>query len=165
MSDADRSDTSEPGRQAAPGDPDGATRELLARYWEDLLSLEPILATEVGDERFDDRLPDPTEDGRVRREMIQRSALTAVEGIERSALDVNTRTTLDVMEAIARRDLDDLEYRFDRFSTVLHMWGPPGLLAEVGSLQRADTRERQDRYLRRLQAFRMARALQESLKD
>jgi len=134
-------------------DVDQPARELADRYWEDLLALEPILATEVGDERFDERLPDPSEEGRARREAIQRAALTALEGIERSALDVTTRTTLDVMEAIARRDLDDLEYRFDRFGAVLHLWGPPGLLAELGSLQRADTRERRERYLRRLKAI------------
>src|SRR5207244_4701913 len=128
-------------------------RELADRYWEDLLALEPLLATEVGDERFDDVLPDPSEEGRAKRETVQRAALTALEGIERGALDVTTRTTLDVMEAIAHRDLDDLEYRFDRFGAVLHLWGPPGLLAELGSLQRADTRERRERYLGRLKAI------------
>src|SRR6266566_1874219 len=132
-------------------DQDGHAKELVDRYWDDLLELEPLLGTEVGDERFDDRLPDPTEEGRARREMVQRGALTAIQGIERSALDENTRTSLDVMEAIARRDLDQLEYRMDRFQSVLHLWGPPGLLAELGSLQRADTPERQERYLRRLQ--------------
>ena len=53
--------------------PDGGTPDevrsrdlaqaLVDRYWEELLELEPILGTEVGDERFDDRLPDPTEAG------------------------------------------------------------------------------------------------------
>jgi len=133
-------------------DHDRQARELVERYWEDLLELEPLLATEVGDERFDDRLPDPSEEGRARREMVQRGALTAIEGIERSALDEGARTSLDVMEAIARRDLDQLEYRMDRFQAVLHLWGPAGLLAELGSLQRADTPERQERYLRRLKS-------------
>ena len=31
---------------------------LVDRYWERILEFEPILGTEVGDERFDDRLPD-----------------------------------------------------------------------------------------------------------
>ena len=39
-------------------------RAVADRYWDDLLELEPILGTEVGDERFDDRLPDPTAAGR-----------------------------------------------------------------------------------------------------
>jgi uncharacterized protein (DUF885 family) len=133
-------------------DRDRQAREVIDRYWDDLLELEPMLGTEVGDERFDDRLPDPGEEGRARREMVQRGALTAIQGIERSALDETTRTTLDVMEAIAKRDLDQLEYRMDRFHAVIHLWGPPGLLAELGSLQRADTPERRERYLLRLQA-------------
>ena len=42
-------------------------RAVADRYWDDLLELEPILGTEVGDERFDDRLPDPTAAGRPPR--------------------------------------------------------------------------------------------------
>jgi uncharacterized protein (DUF885 family) len=126
--------------------------ELAERYWEDLLELEPMLGTEVGDERYDDRLPDPSEEGLAHRADVQRRALAELEGIDRSALDVTARTTLDVMEAIAQRDLDSVEYRFDRFTAVVHIWGPAQLLAELASRQRADTDERRERYLRRLQA-------------
>jgi uncharacterized protein (DUF885 family) len=136
--------TDQPARQEA--------RQLIDDYWEQLLELEPILGTEVGDERFDDKLPDPSEAGRDRREGIQREALRRLEGIDRSDLDVTTRTTLDLLEAIAQRDLDALKYRFDRFGAVLHLWGPGSLLAIVGSLQQADLPERQERYLRRLEA-------------
>ena len=41
-------------------------RSLADRYWEDLLELEPMLGTMIGDERFDDRLSDPSEAGRER---------------------------------------------------------------------------------------------------
>jgi uncharacterized protein (DUF885 family) len=128
-------------------------RSLVDRYWEELLELEPILGTEVGDERFDDRLPDPTESGLAERERIQRRALAEVEAIDRATLDPSLRTTLDVLEAIARRDLDAIEHRFDRFGVANHMWGPGALLAQIASLQRADTPERLDRYEARLRAF------------
>jgi uncharacterized protein (DUF885 family) len=133
-------------------DANQGARELADRYWDDLLELEPILGTEVGDERFDDRLPDPTENGRARRQQVQSAALTTIGAVDREALDAVTRTTLDVMEAIATRDLESLQYRFDRFGAVSHLWGPGNLLAEIGSRQRADTPERLDRYLARLRA-------------
>src|SRR5436190_22899307 len=112
-------------------DADLGARELADRYWDDLLELEPILGTEVGDERFDDRLPDPTEDGLARRQQVQSAALTTIGAVDRASLDVVTRSTLDVMEAIATRDLESLRFRFDRLGAVSHLWVPGNLLAEV----------------------------------
>ncbi len=128
-----------------------AARTLVDWYWEHLLKIEPILGTEVGDERFDDRLPDPSEAGLADRERLHRGALRTLEKVDRARLDLVTRTTLDVLEAIARRELESIEYRLDRFRAVTHLFGPGNLLAEIGSLQRADTPERLDRYLGRLE--------------
>jgi uncharacterized protein (DUF885 family) len=134
-------------------DAHSAARELADRYWDDLLQLEPLIGTEVGDERFDDRLPDPSEEGIARRESVQRDALASLAALDRTGLDVVTRTTLDVMQAIAARDLARIEFRLDRFDPVSHLWGPGNLLADIGSLQRADTPERLERFLRRLAAI------------
>src|SRR6266511_2692500 len=135
-------DASPPRRTALMTDNEEKARALVDRYWEDLLQLEPILGTEVGDERCDDRLPDPSEAGLAHREAVQRGAIADLAGIDRSSLDVSTRTTLDVLEAIALRDLDAIEYRFDRFSAPLHIWGPAGLIAELASRQPVDMPER-----------------------
>ena len=54
---------------------DPQARALIDRYWDGLLESEPILGTAVGDERFDDRLPDPSDAGRAARETLHRSAL------------------------------------------------------------------------------------------
>jgi hypothetical protein len=56
-------------------EPIETARELVDRYWEKLLALEPLLGTMVGDERYDDRLPDPSDAGRAARETLHRSAL------------------------------------------------------------------------------------------
>jgi uncharacterized protein (DUF885 family) len=126
---------------------------LVDRYWEGLLQLEPLIGTMVGDERFDDRLSDPGEAGRERRRSFQQGALDELAGIDRSGLDVTMRTTLDVMESIAQREVAELAHRFDRLQAVSHLWGPGQLLAELGSMQRADTPERLERYLARLGAI------------
>lgn len=140
----DRSDTSRP---------TGAARELADRFWDGLLSIEPLFATVVGDERFDDRLPDPSEEGLTRRRDFYDSALAELEGLDRSALDEDDRTTLAVLEAASRRELDSIRYRMDRFFAVTHLFGPGNMLAEMGTLQRADTPERLGRYIARLSAL------------
>jgi uncharacterized protein (DUF885 family) len=127
-------------------------RELADRYWEQMLELEPLVGTMVGDERFDDRLPDPSEVGRDRNASIQRSALEGIGQVDRASLEVVLRTTIDMIESIAQRQLSDVEHRVDRLSVASHLWGPGQLLAELASMQRADTPERLDRYVARLHA-------------
>src|SRR6266540_436400 len=127
-------------------------RALVDDYWEGLIEADPLLGTLVGDERFDDRLPDPSEAGRSKRQAMHRRALRQLEAIDRNVADVGVRTSLDMLEAIALRDLAEIEHRLDRLRVVSHLWGPGQLFGELGSLQRADTPERLDRYLARLAA-------------
>jgi uncharacterized protein (DUF885 family) len=127
-------------------------RALVDSYWEGLIEADPLLGTLVGDERFDDRLPDPSEEGRSKREAMHRRALEGLKAVDRDVPDVGVRTSLDMLEAIALRDLAEIEHRLDRLRVVSHLWGPGQLLGELGSLQRADTPERLDRYLSRLAA-------------
>src|SRR4249919_2202325 len=128
------------------GDDGTAADRLLERYWEGLLEVEPLLGTAIGDERFDDRLPDPGTDGRAERERLHRGALEELGLLEVDELDEDRRVSLDILEAIARRDLAVLEHRTDRLTAVSHLWGPAGLVGELASLQRADTPERIERY-------------------
>jgi uncharacterized protein (DUF885 family) len=138
--------TDQPGPTRRPG----PARELAERFWDGLLAIEPLFATVVGDERFDDKLPDPSEEGLARRRDFYDSALADLEGLDRSALDQDERTTLAILEAASRRELDSIRYRLDRFYAVTHLFGPGNMLAEMGTLQRADTPERLDRYVARL---------------
>ena len=130
-----------------------AAAALVDRYWEGLLEIEPLIGTMVGDERNDDRLADPGEAGRERRLAFQQGALDELAGIDRSSLDVTMRTSLDVLESIAQRDVAEIAHRFDRLQAVSHLWGPGQLLAELGSMQRADSSERLDRYVERLSSI------------
>jgi len=129
-----------------------AARDLVDRYWEQLLEDEPILGTMVGDERYDDRLSDPSEAGRAARLTLHRSALEELALLDRDLDDEDLRTTLDVLEAIAAREIAALDHRLGRLSAVSHLWGPGGLIGELASMQRADTPERLDRYVARISA-------------
>ena len=68
------------------GDDGIAADRLLERYWEGLLEVEPLLGTAIGDERFDDRLPDPGPAGRAERGSLHRGALEQPELLERAAI-------------------------------------------------------------------------------
>ncbi|HEX9122630.1 MAG TPA: DUF885 domain-containing protein [Actinomycetota bacterium] len=129
-----------------------AVRDFVDRYWEHLMELDPTLGTMVGDERFDDRLPDPSQDGRARREAVHREALRALAGLDHTVEDVALRTSLDMAEAISTRELASIDHRLDRLWAVSHFWGPAQLLGELGAMQRADTPQRLERYLARLAA-------------
>lgn len=134
-------------------DAEQEARAFADRFWDQILELEPILGTQVGDERFDDRLPDASEEGLARRQGIYAGTLQALGELDRDALGEEARTTLSVAEAIAASGLDAITHRLDRFSAVSHLFGPGQLLAELGSLQRVDTPERADRYRGRLAAI------------
>jgi uncharacterized protein (DUF885 family) len=126
---------------------------LADRAWEDLLEREPTFATAIGDERYDDRLPDIGEEGRATSETRNRAALAELATIDRAGLDVTLRTTMDVLEAIATQALAAIEHRTDRLYVVNHFVGPGVLLGDIASIQRTDTPEHVDRYEQRLRAL------------
>ena len=86
--------------ETTTGKAEAARRALQVAdgFWERLLEHEPVLGTAVGDERFDDRLPDPSDEGRDALEALCRESLAAAAEIDRTGLDVIMRTTLDVLE-------------------------------------------------------------------
>jgi uncharacterized protein (DUF885 family) len=132
---------------------DEQVRDFADRYWDDVLALKPLLGTQIGDERFDEQLPDLTDKGREKAFAIHRQALKDAEGFALESLGREDRTSLAMVKGLARIELDALEQRFDLFDVLSHMWGPGTLLATLGSLQRADTTERLERYVTRLKAF------------
>jgi hypothetical protein len=67
--------------------PDADVLDPADRYWRDLLRLNPIWAIQVGDERFDDRLPDL---GAALSDAlsVHRAALGQTASMHRSVLDM-----------------------------------------------------------------------------
>jgi uncharacterized protein (DUF885 family) len=130
-----------------------AARALADRFWDELLEREPTFATAIGDDRYDERLPDIGESGRALTETRNRAALQELAAIDRSELDVTLRTTLDVLEAIATQAFEAVELRTDRLYVANHFVGPGVLLGDIASIQPTDTPERVERYLARLHAL------------
>ena len=84
-------------------------RDLVDHYWEGLLERDPLMGTFIGDERYDDRLPDLGADGRAAEETACRQALEALAGIDPDTLDDSDRADVDVMRAICERSLARIE--------------------------------------------------------
>jgi uncharacterized protein (DUF885 family) len=135
----------------------GAVR-IVDAYWERFLAVEPLFATAVGDARFDDALPDPSEEGRAERQRVHSGLLEAAAGVDASGLDPEERRTLLLAGALARRELGCLTHNLDRLWAVGHMpighrHGPGLLLGVMAFQQPAETASQRAAYLRRLAAF------------
>ena len=83
---------------------------------------------------------------------MHRAALEQTARLHPEELDFEERTALLMVAALARVELAALEQHFERFAVLSHMGGPGTLLATLGSLQRADTAERLEHYVARLNA-------------
>jgi uncharacterized protein (DUF885 family) len=112
-----------------------------------------MLGTMSGDERHDHELSDPGPAGRAASDGLQRAVLADVAPLDRTGLDEVLRTTLDIVDAMAHRYLAATENRTDLLAPASHWFGPANLLAEIGSLQQADTPERLDRLETRIRAL------------
>lgn len=128
-------------------------RPLVDRYWEDLLRLDPLLATSIGDDRFDDHLPDPSSAGLEAAARVHQGLLTDLAAIDRSSVDPDLQATLDIAESTARDELAAVSLRLDRIHHVDHLLGPISLVGYLAAIVRADDDERVARYCARLRAF------------
>jgi len=127
--------------------------QLTSDAWEGLLQREPLIGTFVGDERYDDRLSDPSETGRSAEEAAARAGLQELADLDRADLDEARQLTADIYEAICSRVLARLEHRLDLLDVANHMNGAVSTLGQIATLQRADTPERVARLDARLRAF------------
>jgi uncharacterized protein (DUF885 family) len=129
------------------------TRTLADRYWEEILEINPLLATQVGDERFDDRLPDPSPEGIERRRSVHAAALAAALRLREGTTDATDLGICDTVEAIAAPEIAAIDLGMHRFAPIDQLWGPGTLLDQLASIQSAETPEEIARYLRRLESI------------
>ena len=95
---------------AAAADPAPALHALFAEEWEYTLREDPLFATSVGDNRYNDRLPSQSPADQARRAEHQRQALDRLHAIDRTRLAEPDRVSYDLFE---RELADDLaQFRF-----------------------------------------------------
>jgi uncharacterized protein (DUF885 family) len=126
---------------------------LADRFWESILELQPTTATMYGDERYADRLEDPSEAGRAKALALWRSARREAEAIPTEGLSVEDRITIDMIKVLCDLGIEEHEQRTDLLRVVDQMGGPQTLLPVVTQFQPADTPERLEKYTARLHAY------------
>jgi uncharacterized protein (DUF885 family) len=126
---------------------------LAGRFWEAFLARNPGWATVFGDERYDDRLDDPSETGRARElaalDELERDAAE----LESSELSTEDRVTLDILRVIAHMRREYHAHRLWQMDGIDQMTGPQTLPTDLARFQRVDTPERLARLIARLDAY------------
>jgi uncharacterized protein (DUF885 family) len=95
-----------PGASAASA----GLHRLLEEEWAARLREDPLLATSVGDHRYDDCLPSVALADLERAAQRRRSTLTRLQAIERGRLDAEDRISFDMLARELRDDLADHEF-------------------------------------------------------
>jgi uncharacterized protein (DUF885 family) len=127
--------------------------DLADRFWEAILELNPTTATIYGDERYADRLEDPSPAGRARvRELMERTA-AAAEAIPPDGLPTEDRITRDMLLVIAELQIEEDDQGMHQLRVVDQMGGPQQVLPQMTQFQPVDTPERLEAFIGRLRAY------------
>src|SRR3954454_10035699 len=122
----------------------GSAVDLADRFWQWFLSRSPIYATVLGDERYDDRLPDATDFGRAEERTALRAFLEDAKAVDRDGLSQEDTITVDMLRAVAEISIRQLDHDLPHFEAVDQAGGPGPLPGAVSRFQRVDTTERVD---------------------
>jgi uncharacterized protein (DUF885 family) len=125
---------------------------LLAEAWEADLRENPLLATSVGDHRYDDRLPSLLPADLERRASVARAQLLRLRAVDRGALSPADRVSHEMFERRLRETLEEHRFRTWR----IPITSDSGFHTEIARLHQemplANTRDYEN-YLARLRAI------------
>ena len=133
--------------------PASPVNDLADRFWEAILELNPTTATIYGDERYADRLEDPSEAGRAKdRALMERTASEAA-ALDTDGLPTEERITRDMLQVIADLSIEQDDQRMWQLGVVDQMSGPQQLLPQLTQFQPVDTPARLEAFIARLHAY------------
>ncbi|MGH2384088.1 MAG: DUF885 domain-containing protein [Candidatus Limnocylindria bacterium] len=133
-------------------DPNAAVNDLADRFWDGVLERDPLWATLLGDERFNDRWPDLGAYGRASDEAAYRSVLAEAQAIPADGLDPEQVITRDLLILVAENQLEALAQKQYQLA-IDHMSGPQIWPAQVAQYQPVDSPERVELLLTRYSAY------------
>jgi uncharacterized protein (DUF885 family) len=133
-------------------DPNAAVNQLADRFWDGVLERDPVFATILGDDRWDDRLPDLGATGRAADEAAFRETLAGAEPIDPAGLDPEQVITRDMLILVASTYLEALEQKQYQLA-INHIFGTQTMPVRIAQYQVADTAEGLERLLTRFNAY------------
>ncbi|MEP7128568.1 MAG: DUF885 domain-containing protein, partial [Chitinophagales bacterium] len=106
---------------------------LLAQYYDDHLKLFPLEATQSGDNRFNDQLPnDMSADFRSREKMMLGQYLDSLEKYDRAMLNANDQMSYDVLKWELTISMERLQYPED-LMPINQFWSLPLTMGQLGA--------------------------------
>ncbi|CAN5493076.1 hypothetical protein BH20CHL7_BH20CHL7_17260 [soil metagenome] len=130
-----------------------AVNDLAERFWEGILALNPTTATFYGDERYADRLEDPSPAGRAQQRSLAETVAREAAAIPTDDLSTEDRITRDMLQVIGELHAEEDDQGLHQLRVVDQMGGPQQLLPQLTSFQPVDTPERLDAFIARLRDY------------
>ena len=127
-------------------------QRLLDEEWEARLREEPLLASSVGDHRYDDRLPSVAPADLERAVARRRATLDRLQAIDRAGLDTQDRISYDMLRRELNDDVADYEFGSWRLPINADSGFHTGL-AELPRYTSFRTTRDYENYVARLRAF------------
>jgi len=126
-----------------------AQNALFAEYWETSLKLNPTLATQVGDYRYNDKLGDFSLASITRRHEVDQSFLTRIKAIATDGFSEEDRTSHDLLVRRLQESADDWDLK-NYEMPVNAMGGPHTGLADLPNAVPLDSVKHYEDYIARL---------------
>ncbi|HET8587226.1 MAG TPA: DUF885 family protein, partial [Candidatus Limnocylindria bacterium] len=133
-------------------DPNDAVNQIADRFWEGVLERDPVQATMLADDRYDDRLPDLGPAGRTAAANAYREVLRETDAVDERQLETEQQITRDMLRIVATNELEALEHKLYQLS-VDQIYGVQTLPIQLSQYQPADTDERLGRLLTRFAKY------------
>ena len=128
-------------------------RQIFDQYFEELLQLNPLLATSIGDPRYNDRYEVQISPAwRARQEALERGYLERIKGIDRSKLEGQDRISHDVFRSAREMEIAGFEFP-DYLIPLNQFYSVPNTFVQLGSgngLQPFKTVQDYDAFLKRV---------------
>jgi uncharacterized protein (DUF885 family) len=126
--------------------------ELADRFLDGVLERDPVSATRIGDERWNDQLSDYGDAGRAADAAACREAVSAAEAFDPQQLGDEQAVTLEMLILLARNRLEALEQKQYQLA-VDHMDGVQNLPMEIAQYQPAERPDQLEALLARFAAY------------
>jgi uncharacterized protein (DUF885 family) len=133
-------------------DPNTAINEIADRFFDGVLERSPIFATILGDERWNDRLPDLGEAGRAADAAAYRAVLAEAEAIAPAGLEPEQVITRDMLLLVARNQLEALDQKQYQLG-INHIAGVQLMPVQIAQYQIAEAPEQLEAMLTRFGAY------------
>lgn len=128
--------------------------QLFSQYWHFQMERNPLWATYLGDHRFDDRLPDPSEGARLLEyQTLQNFLRRALELVQRDSVAAGDSLNVQLFVRELEIELEDFKWH-DEYMPITPQSGPQIELPEMVNFHPFETMKDVENYITRLKETR-----------